>query len=108
MSFAVFLKDVNKVQGAITSSQTSFLDKILIRKDKAIDVTLDITDRIKKLGLNPEADVICQATDKVAVQQYGPHTSQNNSPHAKVVMKVTPDADLGEHPLIVTGRSLTN
>ena len=106
MSFTV----INKVPSVIARSQvpTSFLDKIPIRKDKARDVMLDITDHIKKLGLSSNADVICQATDKVAVQQYGPRTLQNNSPHAKIILKVTPDADLGEHPLIVTGRSIIN
>src|SRR3989338_878785 len=67
---------------------------------------LDITATVIKLGLDPQADIIFNGSDEVAVERWGPNTPPYNETGSPIiVLKVTDKADLGQHDLIVTGAS---
>ncbi len=82
----------------------------LIEVSKQIDgdTLVDITDRISLLGLDPEGDIIFNGTDCVAVQQHHLDENCNKLPQAKVMLKITKDADLGTHHLQITGQKFTS
>ena len=67
---------------------------------------LDITETVRKLGLDPNGDVIFDGSDAVAVEKWSPHTPPYNTTNSPiVVLKTTNEANLGEHALVVTGES---
>ena len=78
-------------------------NKIISRKGTISDVT----NIIKEQGLDHASDIICCASDEVAVQQINPHRPPYFSTTTKILLKVTENADIGLHELLITGYSST-
>ena len=63
----------------------------------------DITKIIEDLGIDSRGDIIFNGMDQVAIQQVSPNRPPYYSREAKVILKITKNADSGIHPLMVTG-----
>lgn len=82
--------------------------QIEVSKGKDGDTIVDITDRVRLLGLDSEGDIIFNGTDCVAIQQHHLDENFKRLPQAKIMLKVTKDADPGVHHLQLTGQKFTS
>lgn len=64
--------------------------------------TLDITELVEALGLNPQADLNSPRFDDIAVQKWGPNTTLNPTNLPRIILKTTKGVTEGPVVLGVT------